>query len=67
MRRGSNRATIAVAHSILIAIYHMLKTGTAYRELGPEYYNQFNQEKKIGAYLKKLAALGWEPPTTAMA
>lgn len=67
MRRGSNRATIAVAHSILIAIYHMLKTGTAYRELGPEYYNQFNREKKIGAYLKKLAALGWEPSTTAMA
>ena len=65
VRRGSNRATIAVAHSMLIAIYHMLKTGSAYRELGSEYYNQFNQEKKIQSYLKKLSALGWELPTTA--
>ena len=64
-RRGNNRATVAVAHSMLIAIYHMLKTGSLYRELGSEYYNQFNQEKKIQSYLKKLSALGWELPTTA--
>ena len=67
VRRGSNRATVAVAHSMLIAIYHMLKTGSAYRELGSEYYNQFNREKKIQSYLKKLSALGWESPTTATA
>lgn len=66
VRRGNNRATVAVAHSMLIAIYHMLKTGSLYRELGSEYYNQFNQEKKIQSYLKKLSALGWELPTTAI-
>ena len=64
VRRGSNRATVAVAHSMLIAIYHMLKTGSLYRELSSEYYNQFNQEKKIQSYLKKLSALGWKLPTT---
>lgn len=26
-------------------------------------YNQFNKERKINAYLKKLKALGWEQPT----
>ena len=67
VRRGSNRATIAVAHSMLIAIYHMLKTGSAYRDLGSEYYTQFNREKKIQSYLKKLSALGWELPTTTTA
>lgn len=30
--------------------------------LGAEYYNQFNKERKINAYLKKLKALNWEAP-----
>ncbi|WP_110955915.1 IS110 family RNA-guided transposase [Anaerosinus massiliensis] len=64
-RRGKSRAAVAVAHSILIAIYYILKAKVPYRELGSEYYNQFNREKKIQSYLKKLAALGWERPTTA--
>lgn len=60
MRRGKNRATLAVAHSMLIAIYHVLKTGTPFKDLGSEYYSQFNREKKISSYLKKLHSLGWE-------
>lgn len=34
--------------------------------LGAEYYNQFNKEHKINAYLKKLKALGWQPPIVAI-
>ena len=63
--RGKNRAYVAVAHSILIAIYHILKDGVAFKDLGAEYYNQFNKERKINAYLKKLKALGWEAPVVA--
>ena len=59
VKRGKNRATLAVAHSILIAIYHMLKDGQEFIDLGSDYYNQFNTEKKINSYLKKLAALGY--------
>lgn len=33
-RRGANTATIAVAHSILVIVYHMLKRGTPYVERG---------------------------------
>ena len=62
----SKRAYVAVAHSILIAIYHILKDGVKYQDLGAEYYNQFNAERKIHAYLKKLKALGWEPPKEAV-
>ena len=58
--RGKKRAYVAVAHSMLIAIYHILKDGVPFRDLGSNYYNQFNRERKIGAYLKKLKALGWE-------
>ena len=64
--RGKKRAYVAVAHSILIAIYHILKDGVKYQDLGAEYYNQFNAERKIHAYLKKLKALGWEPPKEAV-
>ena len=67
VRRGKNRAKMAVAHSIIIAIWHMLKYETEFHELGGNYYNNFNPEKKINMYLKKLAELGWVPPTPAIA
>ena len=67
VRRGKNRATLAVAHSMLIAIYHVLKTGVPYKDLGADYYSQFNRDKKINSYLKKLQSLGWELPATTTA
>ena len=63
--RGKKKAYVAIAHSILIAIYHILKDGVGFRELGADYYNQFNRERKINGYLKKLKALGWEPQLAA--
>ena len=63
--RGKKRAYVAVAHSLLVAIYHILKDGVVFKELGADYYNQFNKERKINAYLKKLKALGWEAPVVA--
>lgn len=65
-RRGKKRAYVAVAHSMLIAIYHILKDNTPFVDLGSEYYNQFNKERKINLYLKKLKALGWESDTAAV-
>ena len=57
-KRGANRASVAVAHSMLIAIYHILKSGEKFKDLGEDYYNQFNREKKKNYYLKKLTKLG---------
>ncbi len=64
--RGKKRAYVAVAHSMLIAVYHILKDGVVFKDLGADYYNQFNKERKITAYLKKLKALGWEAPAVAV-
>ena len=61
VRRGANRATVAVAHTMLIAIYHMLKDNVPFIDLGAAYYNKFNTQSKIDHYLKKLKQLGWEP------
>ena len=65
--RGKKRAIMAVAHSILIAIYHVLKGNEPFEDLGADYYNQFNRESKIKSCLKKLHALGWKEPTATAA
>ena len=55
--RGKNRATMAVAHSMAIAIYFVL-CGADFHDLGAEYYTQFNREKKVNSHLKQLSKLG---------
>jgi transposase len=39
-RRGRKKALVAVAHSILVIAYHVLKDGTTYRDLGQDYFDQ---------------------------
>ena len=67
VRRGKNRATVAVAHSMLIAIYHVLRYGVPFKDLGSDFYVKFNRDKKIAACLKKLHDLGWQPSALAPA
>jgi transposase len=55
--RGKNRATMAVAHSLLIAIYFVL-CGNQFKDLGADYYTQFNRDKKINSHIKQLSKLG---------
>ena len=64
VRLGRRRAIGAVAHSMLIAIYHVL-SGKSYVDLGPDYYTRFNREKKIRSHLKQLERLGWTPESPA--
>ena len=63
--RGKKRAYVAVAHSMLVAVYHILNDGVVFQDLGAEYYNRFNKERKINTYLKKLKSLGWVEPAIA--
>ena len=64
VRRGANRATVAVAHSMLIAIYHMLKGNVPFKDLGSDYYTKFNTESKAKYYMKKLQELGLSVPVS---
>lgn len=61
-----NTASIIDSISMLIAIYHMLKEGAHFQDLGAEYYNQFNTERKINAYFKKLKTLDSQSPVVAV-
>ena len=47
--RGKNRATMAVAHSMLIAIYFVLN-GCVFEDPGADYYTKFNRERKINSH-----------------
>lgn len=59
-RRGSKRALIAVGHSILKAVYHILGNNEPYRELGADHIN-LRAEAKRKSYLKKeLEKLGYD-------
>jgi transposase len=59
--RGKNRATMAVAHSMAIAIYFVL-SGNQFKDLGADYYSQFNRDKKINSHIKQLSKLGVDIP-----
>jgi hypothetical protein len=56
-RRGRSRAQIAVAHSIFITAYYMLKRHEPYRDLGPDWLATRNEEahtRRLVAQLEKL-------------
>ncbi len=57
--RGYNKATMAVAHAMLRAIYHMLAEGTAYRELGPDYYGRRHKQRVTRRAIQMLERLGY--------
>ena len=65
VHRGKNRATMAVAHSLLIAVYFVL-SGHPFKDLGADYYIQFNREKKINSHVKQLSKLGVVVPDDAL-
>jgi len=59
-RRGANRAAVAVAHSILTIVYHMIKRKQPYIELGPTFYEERKRETVIKQSIKKLESLGYK-------
>jgi transposase len=66
-RRGKKRATVAVAHALLVAFYHMLKDGVPYQELGPDHFDKLNKPKTIHNLTKRLQTLGYEVTLTEVA
>jgi transposase len=57
-RRGMKRAVMAVAHSMLVIAYTMLKTGQTYNELGGDYLEKINKDQLQRYYVKRLQRLG---------
>jgi len=59
-RRGKYKAAVAVAHSVLVIAYHVLKTGRPYSELGADYFDQLDAGRIERHHVKRLQQLGYE-------
>jgi len=66
-RRGSQKAIVAVAASILTAAYHMLKDGTLYQDLGANHFDQRAKGKHVLRLVNRLQNLGFAVQITPMA
>jgi transposase len=58
-RRGKGRAILAVAHALLVILYHMLRTHKPYTDLGADYFNRLDTERLQRRYVQRLAQLGY--------
>ena len=59
-RRGSKRATIAIAHHLLLIAYYILRDQTCCRDLGPDYFDRLNPEGLRRRLTKRLEGLGFK-------
>ena len=67
-RRGPNKATVAVAHSIVVVAWHMLSTGTPYHDLGPDWFSsRRDPEREARRLIARLEALGHKVTLTPAA
>jgi transposase len=57
-RRGTGRAQVAVAHSILVSAYYMLTNDEPYRELGADWLARRNDEAHTRRLVAQLERLG---------
>lgn len=53
-RRGKKKAILAVAHALLVVVYHVLREGTNYRELGYNYFDRLNAQAKARYYIRRV-------------
>jgi hypothetical protein len=55
---SKNKALVAVGHSILVMIYHVLSRRQSYQELGGDYFDRRNMETQKVRLIRKLESLG---------
>lgn len=65
-RRGAKKAIVAIAHRILLGIYHVIKDGVEFRDLGEDCLTQRNKSQKLSHLRKQAQSLGFNlvPQTT---
>ncbi len=50
---------MAVAHTILTTIYYMLRRGTRYQDLGPNYFDERDRQAAVRRTVHRLERLGY--------
>lgn len=66
--RGHKLAIVAIAHQLLISVWHVLSRNQPFKDLGGDYYKRRNPQARIGYLVRQLQELGVEvalPPSAA--
>lgn len=67
-RRGPTRALLAVAHTLVVIIYHLIgNPHLQFQDLGADYFDRRDAEQVKTNLVKRLARLGWEVTLTLKA
>jgi transposase len=68
-RRGAKKAIVAVAASMLTAVYYILRDRVPYRDLGPAHFDRLHKARAVNRLVRRLGDLGYnvalEPKGTA--
>ncbi|HUY99854.1 MAG TPA: IS110 family transposase [Thermomicrobiaceae bacterium] len=65
-RRGRYKALVAVAHSVLVIIYHVLRERRPYADLGADYFDQLDAQRLQQLHVRRLNALGFQVVLTPL-
>ena len=58
-RIGKQRAIVAVSHSVLVIIYHLLRDNQDYHDLGPQFFATLDTDRQRDTAVRRLQALGY--------
>lgn len=59
-RRGKKRALLAVGHTILVIVYHLLRDRKKYQDLGADYFDRLDTDRLTRQLVRRLERLGHE-------
>jgi transposase len=59
-RMGAKKAAVAIAHKILVAVFHMLQRAVAFADLGADYLDRLDKHRMARRLVRRLDALGYD-------
>jgi transposase len=59
-RMGAKKAAVAIAHKILVAVFHMLQRAVAFADLGADYLDRLDKHRMARRLVRRLGALGYD-------
>src|SRR5215204_3350714 len=65
-RMGKNKALVAVAHSLLVIVYHVLAQRADYHELGGDYFDRQHRQTQQQRLVRRLEAMGLKVTVEAL-
>lgn len=63
-RLGKKKAVVAISHSVLVIIYHVLQTKRPYTDLGADYFEKLDTTRLQQHHIRRLEQLGYQVTLT---